>query len=545
MKKEYTYIRHIPKPLIKDFISNRVVPFVGAGFSKNADIPDGIVMSDWNELGKKVAAELPDYQFDGNAIDAFSYYEALYSRSKLVELLMRELHIGEIIPGETFESFCNLFNGIICTTNWDTLLEDCMTLMRKPFSTVVTEDRLSVDPQLNCKILKLHGDFNHPNKMVITENDYDMYLNRNPLFSTYVSNLFISNTMLLIGYSLDDNDFRSIWKVINSRLGTMAQPAYALLVNPSQELIYRFQRRNIRVINLPSTAKNYKKILRDLFLELNEYITIERNKTAKSTNEKINEQMAIPAEDNRLCFVSCPMNRIAQLSDILYPILRSMEITPVRPDNMVGLGDNILDVTKAIIQKSRFAIVDITDNNSNSFFDLALLESKKNKDDTLVIADINSPTPSFAAEHKIAFYSLDPADESTLHSFTKNVRSWILKRATLNDEQDTGNLTLNTFENAEGLFKKKEYSACIVSAFSELEYLMRSRRERKTKDSIPFRFSSELIRLMDSPSTKEYINLRNRIVHDGHRATKKEAQNVLGFIYEANNHDLSRNEHLG
>ena len=515
MKKEYTYIRHIPKPLIKDFISNRVVPFVGAGFSKNADIPDGIIMPDWNELGKKVAAELPDYQFDSNAIDAFSYYEALYSRSKLVELLMRELHIGEIIPGETFESFCNLFNGIICTTNWDTLLEDCMTLMRKPFSTVVTE------------------------------NDYDMYLNRNPLFSTYVSNLFIANTMLLIGYSLDDNDFRSIWKVINSRLGTMAQPAYALLVNPSQELIYRFQRRNIRVINLPGTAKNYKKILRDLFLELNEYITIERNKTAKSTNEKINEQMAIPAEDNRLCFVSCPMNRIAQLSDILYPILRSMEITPVRPDNMVGLGDNILDVTKAIIQKSRFAIVDITDNNSNSFFDLALLESKKNKDDTLVIADMNSPTLSFAAERKIAFYSLDPADESTLHSFTKNVRSWILKRTTLNDEQDMGDLTPNTFENAEGLFKKKEYSACIVSAFSELEYLMRSRRERKTKDSIPFRFSSELIRLMDSPSTKEYINLRNRIVHDGHRATKKEAQNVLGFIYEANNHDLSRNEHLG
>ncbi len=540
MKKEYTYIRHIPKPLIKDFINNKVVPFVGAGFSKNADIPDGIVMSNWNELGRKVAAELPDYQFDGNAIDVFSYYEALYSRPKLVELLMRELHIGEIMPGETYESFCNLFNGTICTTNWDSLLEDCMTLMRKPFSTVVTEDRLSVDPQQNCRILKLHGDFNHPNKMVITENDYDMYLNRNPLFSTYVSNLFISNTMLLIGYSLDDNDFRSIWKVINSRLGTMAQPAYALLVNPSQEMIYRFQRRSIRVINLPGTAKNYKKILHGLFVELNEYITIERNKTAKSTNERINEQMAIPAEDNRLCFVSCPMNRIAQLSDILYPVLRSMGITPVRPDNMVGLGDNILDVTKTVIQKSRFAIVDITDNNSNSIFDLAFLQSKKNKDDTLVIADINSSIPSFASEYKMAFYSLDPTDEHRLQSFTEDVRTWILKKAPSNDEHYMKNHPQGMFDNAQGLFNKKEYSACIVSAFSELEYLMRNRRKQEAKDYIPFRFSSELIRLMDSPSTKEYINLRNRIVHEGHRASKKEAQNVLGFINEANNHDLAR-----
>lgn len=540
MKKGYTYIRCIPKPLLEDFVCNRVVPFVGAGFSKNADIPDGIAMSDWNELGKKAASELPDYQFEGNAIDAFSYYETLYSRSKLVELLMRELHISEIKPGETIDAFCNLFSGTICTTNWDFLLEESMTLMHKPFSTVVTEDRLSVDPQFDCKILKLHGDFNHPNKMVITENDYDMFLDRNPLFSTYVSNLFISNTMLLIGYSLDDNDFRSIWKVINSRLGAMAQPAYVLLVNPSQEQVYRFQRRNIRVINLPGTAKNYKKILHDLFVEINEYITTERNITAKSTNEKINEQMTIPAEDNRLCFVSCPTNRIAQLSDILYPILRSTGVTPVRPDNMLMIEGNIIDVTKTLVQKSRFAIVDITGNNSNSFFDLAFLQSENKYQNTLVIADTNSPTPSFAADHKIVFYSLDPTDDYMLESFTENVRSWILNRTVSSDDYQIDNNSLSSFENAQGLFKKKEYSACIVSAFSELEYLMRNRRELETKNSIPFRFSTELIRLMDSPLTKEYINLRNRIVHQGHRATKKDAQNVLDFVRKANNYDQSQ-----
>lgn len=540
MKKGYTYIRCIPKPLLKDFVCNRVVPFVGAGFSKNADIPDGIAMSDWSELGKKVASELPDYQFEGNAIDAFSYYETLYSRSKLVELLMRELHVSEIKPGETIDAFCNLFSGTICTTNWDFLLEESMTLMHKPFSTVVTEDRLSVDPQLDCKILKLHGDFNHPNKMVITENDYDMFLSRNPLFSTYVSNLFISNTMLLIGYSLDDNDFRSIWNVINSRLGAMAQPAYVLLVNPSQEQIYRFQRRNIRVINLPGTAKNYKKILHDLFVELNEYITTERNITAKSTNEKINEQMAIPAEDNRLCFVSCPTNRIAQLSDVLYPILRSTGVTPVRPDNMLKIEGSIIDVTKTLVQKSRFAIVDITGNNSNSFFDLAFLQSEKDSEDILVIADTNSPAPSFAVEHRIVPYSLDPTDEYMLQSFTENVRSWILNRTISNDEYQINSNSLSSFENAQGLFKKKEYSACIVSAFSELEYLMRNRRKQELKDYVPFRFSSELIRLMDSPLTKDYINLRNRIVHQGHRATKKEAQNVLDFVRKVNNYDQSQ-----
>lgn len=47
---EYKYISSIPKTLLNDFVNNRVIPFVGAGFSKNADIPAGLSMPDWNEM---------------------------------------------------------------------------------------------------------------------------------------------------------------------------------------------------------------------------------------------------------------------------------------------------------------------------------------------------------------------------------------------------------------------------------------------------------------------------------------------------------------
>lgn len=116
---EYTYLPSIPRPLLNDFITGRVIPFVGAGFSKNADIPAGFSMPDWNELGKLAADEIPDYDYDNNAIDALSYYEDLYSRAKLVELLMNGLHCGKIQPGDTYKAFCDLFTGTICTTNFD------------------------------------------------------------------------------------------------------------------------------------------------------------------------------------------------------------------------------------------------------------------------------------------------------------------------------------------------------------------------------------------------------------------------------------------
>jgi len=37
--KKYKYIDTFPKPFLKDLVNNRCLPFIGAGFSKNADIP--------------------------------------------------------------------------------------------------------------------------------------------------------------------------------------------------------------------------------------------------------------------------------------------------------------------------------------------------------------------------------------------------------------------------------------------------------------------------------------------------------------------------
>lgn len=308
MARLYKYINVIPKPLLDDFVHNKVIPFVGAGFSKNADIPNGPSMHEWNELGRKVANELPDYKYENNALDTLSYYETLFSRPKLIELLMQELHVGQIQSGLTYAAFCEVFTNIVCTTNFDFLLEDAFRNLHRPISVIATEDRLSIATEGETRLIKLHGDFNHPDRMVITEHDYDVYIDRNPLFATYISNLFITKTMLLVGYSLDDYDFRNLWQVINNRLGKMTRPAYCITVGASSEKIARYQRRNIKVLNLEGEIKDYKAILHDFFIELKEYIVNEKAKSALSTDEKINEQLLLPADSNRLCFISCAMS---------------------------------------------------------------------------------------------------------------------------------------------------------------------------------------------------------------------------------------------
>ena len=205
------YLKEIPKTLQEDFVERRVVPFVGAGFSKNAFLPQGLYLPDWNELGRQVAEYIPDYEYT-NAIDAVSLFEAQFSKIKLIELLAKILHVNDLTPGEAHRSFCSVFYDTICTTNFDFLLEHTLQETKRPYSIIVSEDRLPINTYEETKLIKLHGDFNHPERMVVTEHDYDIFLEKNKVLATYVSNLFITKTLFLVGYSLEDTDIRNICK---------------------------------------------------------------------------------------------------------------------------------------------------------------------------------------------------------------------------------------------------------------------------------------------------------------------------------------------
>lgn len=57
------YLKYIPKTLQEDFVDNRVIPFIGAGFSKNGIVPDGTSIPEWDELGKRIATYIPNYSY--------------------------------------------------------------------------------------------------------------------------------------------------------------------------------------------------------------------------------------------------------------------------------------------------------------------------------------------------------------------------------------------------------------------------------------------------------------------------------------------------
>lgn len=452
------YIEQIPQPLLEDFLRNRVIPFIGAGFSKNAEMSSDITMPDWRELGQMAAQAIPGYVFDGNSIDALSYYEELYSRPKLVEFLMEKTGSGKVFPGKVFESFCNLFTGTICTTNFDSLIEDEMTLLKRPISVIVTEDGLSVVKKDESRIIKVHGDFEHPNKMVITERDYDRYLEEHPIMATYIANLFITNTMLLIGYSLDDNDLRGILQLLNDRLGKMTLPVYCLTINASQEKIERYRRRNIKVINIIDSKLSYKDFFGKLFQEIKEYCDERRKQEIKSNSDKVNAQLIIPSSDNNLCFISCTANRLAMVNSLVEPILKEHNVEHLLLNEVILPGDNWIDKAQTLIDKSRFSIVDLSEYSQFVECEIGMINRGETSKPIIYICD-ESKKPVYGVVEQVLFYPSDLSENT--HPFWEKFENEII---TILAEKN----------RARRLFDKKEYSASIVMAYSEIEELTRN-----------------------------------------------------------------------
>jgi hypothetical protein len=201
--------------------------------SLNALTPSGRRPPLWGELGSQLESDLKDFVASG-PIDAISAYEHEFGRARLIERLSDIPLLREAQPGDAHREFCSIPFDIVCTTNFDFLLERQYDLTPRYVYPVVDEDQLSLNAAAaGTLLLKLHGDMHHPGRLIVTESDYDGFLAKYPLLATYLSNQLITKSAILIGYSLDDPDFRQIWHVVSERLGPTRRFAYSITVGTS------------------------------------------------------------------------------------------------------------------------------------------------------------------------------------------------------------------------------------------------------------------------------------------------------------------------
>jgi len=519
------YIRCLPNPLLDDIIENRCIPIIGAGFSRNASLPSGLQMPLWDDIGKLLAQQMNDYPYS-TPIDAISAFCHEFSRSKLVERLRTILHIDVARPGSVHLAFVDLPFDTVITTNFDFLLERAYDIKPRPYYPIVDEDQLSISNILqSTRVLKLHGDLNHPNRLVITEEDYDTFLEKYPLICTYIANLLISRTPLFIGYSLEDPDFRQIWQIIGARLGNLRRNAYALGVGVRNVDIARYERRGVKVISLPGKASNYGDILTALFKELHDYWLDKILEVSTVTTEESLIELALPRDaQTRLCFFSIPYQLLPFYRSNIFPIFERYGFTPITGIDVISPGDNIIAKISSLIERATLIVVDI----SSSPFVLAELGMALSKERRIaIIKEKGTETPSTIQPFECIERpkGLDPRD---IEKFLLNLENYVRK---ISKE-----LSTQLSEEPIRLLKKGEYRAAVISAISLLEAELREKLSPQIQRSTP------LIKLLDLSIQSGYISrdnflsigqwllIRNQLLHTKEGITQRKARQIVEGI---------------
>ncbi|ACX99270.1 SIR2 family protein [Helicobacter pylori] len=182
--------------------------FAGAGISAESKLPKWCDLI--NELQKCLYGDTKkneDYlvlaeKFYNQFGESF-YYQTL--RSLIPNSAKRnDLHL-EIVK-------LNIKNLI--TTNWDNLFEQAINEEGRFFNIIKSDKDIGGSTGF-AKFIKMHGSLDE-NNIVFKEQDYLEYSNIFPLIENYIKGVFSTDVVILLGYSLSDQNVKQIISWVNS-----------------------------------------------------------------------------------------------------------------------------------------------------------------------------------------------------------------------------------------------------------------------------------------------------------------------------------------
>ena len=303
---------------------------VGAGFSRNADVPAHVKVKQWNDVGEDIycrlqtveKAEPSDLVFK-TPMRLASQFAAVNGRNELDNFIRDSIPDDRMHPGALHRQLLSLPWRDVFTTNYDTLLERARKGLQRNYSVVTSKEMLLY--KKSPRIIKLHGSFPDKTPFLMTEEDFMNYPVQHPEFVNTVRQALVESIFCLVGFSGDDPNFTSWQAWLRDVMGDYAGPSYLITCDKHYDDSFKtlMKQRGVEVINFSEIDElgDYKKALDFFFTFLSEREPAWRGNVEYSVHtvdiKRLIDQMRVVRENYPGWFV-LPKKYYADFSDMEY-----------------------------------------------------------------------------------------------------------------------------------------------------------------------------------------------------------------------------------
>ena len=221
-------------PLIAELaeliLKDNAILFVGAQLGS-----DGIVAPVVEQIAEALASRI-NYQRADRTLPAVARdYEVLQGRPALILALREELARLQVGPDPIHQLIADavLPTTKLITTRFDQVLETALTQFNKPYVLIVRDTDLPFFDESVVTVIKIQGDIDQPDSLVITEDDVDAFISNLPTLSDVVRSFFATKTLIFLGYDLNSTHFKRFFNQVTRNLSVYRRTAYAIVPQAS------------------------------------------------------------------------------------------------------------------------------------------------------------------------------------------------------------------------------------------------------------------------------------------------------------------------
>jgi len=272
-------VTDVPPALVESIRNREMVLFAGAGLSLSAGLPSAA------SIARALAAKL---QRDGRPVNSelqgqldkvAEKFELTYKRPQLVSdvQLLVQANPSDA-PSPSHLLLASLvkkgFVKTIVTTNYDTLIEDACSSLGTAITVVAHDTQLQSARAADKPVLfKIHGDFAHPELLVLTPLDFQRW-DRQPgreQIVQQVQAIFGRNALFFLGSSL--SDFDVLQALLDAEPSTPGSPELVRLaaVFPQanwDDLVARLRLYKVEAFQCPDSEAMLRSVLLRLPVQL-------------------------------------------------------------------------------------------------------------------------------------------------------------------------------------------------------------------------------------------------------------------------------------